>query len=82
MICTRKLPLAFWRDHAERDLPAGKLLRSTHRLAIVEADCATFQAIAADARFYADDDGPQVSAALKASAKATVRALTAAGRKG
>lgn len=74
-----RLPIAFWEDHANRELPAGaEVARPKYHPPghYVECDDATIREILSDARFYADRWGPDlISAGLKMSARATVSAI-------
>jgi hypothetical protein len=76
-----KLPPRFYEDHVSRDLPAGRVVRSTQRHVYVELDRAAHDELESDARFYAEmgSEGafePGLSG-IVASARATLRALDA-----
>lgn len=76
---TVKLPAVFWRDHYERDLPSGRLLKETRSEVTIEATDAELAEILHDAEHYADKYGPDGEglSGLKASARATIKRLTA-----
>lgn len=77
-----RLPPVFYDDHVARALPAGELVRRTSRHVFVELDAAAFDELVSDARYYADEMGDAGfdGHGLVTSARATLRALEAAGR--
>ena len=49
------LPLTFWRDHDERDLPSGEVIRYVGKNRVeIECDDATLDEIENDAQHYSD----------------------------
>lgn len=73
---TIDLPAKFWQDHDERALPAGKLIKVVGNRVRIECTEEELAEILDDAKFYSDVNGPdQLPPGLKASAKATVRAI-------
>lgn len=78
-----KLPPRFYWDHTDRDLPAGRLLRTLASKVEVELDQASYDELMSDADHYAQS-GVQVYGqdlfGLVMSAKATCKALAKAGR--
>lgn len=75
------LPAKFWNDHADRELPAGELVREAGSRVLVKVTCDELSEIRSDASYYADPAGPddyEGRAAMVRSAKATVRAIDAA----
>lgn len=73
-----KLPKAFIDDHMERELPTPEILVTTRRHYIV-ADDENMPELWADARHYADANGPdQLPPGLKTAAIACERAIAAA----
>lgn len=77
---TKKLPVRFFTDHAERDLPTPQILRYTATHVWVRADDPALQELKSDAEHYAHRAGPTAGqpeyAGLRTSARATVRALS------
>lgn len=72
------LPAVFYFDHADRGLPAGRVIRRTKRYVEIHAGAATVAEILSDARYYADPTGAPdwaEGAGIRASARATVRAI-------
>ena len=70
------LPPIFRQDRAERDLPVGEKVESKRGgLVLVEISEADAREYLNDAEHYADANGPDVSLALKVSARATVTRL-------
>ena len=77
-----KVPQRFYLDHVNRDLPAGKIIKSTSKHFIIEVDQATFDELLNDAQFYADasyviEQMGREYIGLVRSAQSTVRALQA-----
>ena len=52
---TLELPARFYDDHADRDLPAGTLLKRLHKRVIVELDAAAYGELLNDADHYSDN---------------------------
>jgi hypothetical protein len=75
-----RLPVFFFRDHEERDLPTPVVLRRTARHVFVSADDIELAELLDDAEFYAHRYGPDGDglSGLKASARATAAAIRAA----
>lgn len=74
------LPALFWRDHDERELPAGRLIEQRGNRVRVECTAAELAEIRSDAAYYSDRHGPdgmdeEYGPRLKRSAAATVRAV-------
>jgi hypothetical protein len=74
---TIKLPPAFYQDHDERDLPTPEGIGKAKSYVLVRADDPALPELLNDAEFYAHPYGPDAEglSGLKASAKATVRAI-------
>ena len=75
------LPPVFYDDHVARELPAGRELKRTKRLVTVQLSLADFDELMNDAEHYAHADGPSGydgETGLRASARATIKRLTAA----
>lgn len=71
------LPMIFYQDHIERDLPGGEWITSSNNArALIRCTSDELDEIMNDAQYYADKDGPDdVQKWLKDSAKRTVRAI-------
>lgn len=78
---TYRLPPTFYEDHTARDLPAGNVVRETKQHVYVSLDAAEFAELLSDASHYSTPGmyGPEYLG-LVSSARATVRALVAAGQ--
>lgn len=77
------LPLLFWEDHDERELPAGEVLTRTARLVKVRLSPDDFDEMLSDASYYSSPYGPRDfsgARGLSQSASATVRRLMQAWR--
>lgn len=79
---TIKVPAAFYDDHAGRELPTPRELGRTKRHITISAHrTPALLELLADARHYADPDGPGAEMiehfGLKRSAAATVSAIRA-----
>ena len=77
-----KVPQRFYLDHVNRDLPAGKIVKTSGKHFIIEVDQATFDELLNDAQFYADasyviEQMGREYIGLVRSAQSTVRALQA-----
>lgn len=72
---TYRLPPRFYDDHVDRDLPAGVELSRTKTHVVVEMDDYVAEEILDDARYYSEPYGPDVDFGLKASARATAKAI-------
>lgn len=78
---TYTLPATFYFDHADRDLPAGEVVKVTKRGVIVNLDHEAYQDLLSDANYYVEV-GPDMGReyfGLVSSARATVRALLKQG---
>lgn len=77
------LPVRFYDDHAERDLPTPVTLKRTGRHVTVALNDPALPELLADALHYADRDGPTAGdpsyRGLKWSATITAEALQGAG---
>jgi hypothetical protein len=73
-----RLPWKFYIDHFERGLPTPDDVKSTDRHVYVSADDPHLNSLWADAEFYAHKFGPDLCPSIKASAKATLAAITKA----
>lgn len=81
---TYQLPPTFYHDHRSRDLPeegTSTVVRETKTAVFVEMDGAAYRDLLSDAEYYSD---PGIARdmgmpGLAASARATVRRLTAEG---
>ena len=73
-----KVPLYFFSDHYERELPTPSVLSRTARTVTVAANDPNLAELLNDAEYYADPDGDWEAdcRGLIASARATVRAIT------
>ena len=79
-----KVPAMFWDDHEERgpgdgdpDKAMAREVSRAGRRVLIEGTAAQIECLRSDAKFYADPWGPdELPPGLKASAKATVKALT------
>lgn len=74
------LPAKFWNDHADRELPAGVLIKTRGNRVQVNCTHDELAEILNDAEYYSDPAGPddyEGRAAMVRSAKATVRAIKA-----
>lgn len=76
-----RIPKAFLLDHWERALPTPEIIRETGRHYFVSADDPAVPELLADADYYAHPYGPDAEwlFGLKASARATAKALRAGG---
>lgn len=74
---TIKLPPAFYEDHDERDLPTPEDIGKAKSYVLVRADDPALGELLDDAEHYAHPWGPDAEglSGLKASARATVRAI-------
>lgn len=74
-----KLPKAFYDDHRDRGLPSGRVVKELSRFYVVRLGPDEYKELLSDARHYASGHswGMEVSIGLIASARATVRRLTA-----
>lgn len=78
------VPEMFWDDHCERcpcdgdpDEAMAREVRRSGRRVLIEGNDAQIECLRSDAKFYSDRWGPdELPPGLKASAKATVRALS------
>jgi hypothetical protein len=79
-----KVAAKFWDDHSERcpcdgdpdSAMAREISRSGNRV-LIEGNDAQIECLRSDAKFYSDPWGPdELPPGLKASAKATVKALS------
>lgn len=79
-----KVPAYFWDDHCERmpcdgdpdEAVAREVSRAGYRV-LIEGNEAQIECLRSDAKFYSDRWGPdELPPGLKASAKATIKALT------
>lgn len=76
-----EVPRYFYDDHVSRELPAGRVLRTTRRYAWVELNESEFAELLSDARHYSNGFSPEHchdADRLMASARATVKRLEAA----
>jgi len=75
---TLRIPERFYRDHADRDLPSGRIVSETSKGLVVELDPEAFKDLLSDAQFYVDMGvgafGPEFLG-LISSARATIKAL-------
>ncbi len=79
-----RIPSRFYEDHVERDLPVPSVIKETQRYIWIDADSPHLSEFLDDAKHYAGDaislsDFPDLIG-VKASAKATVKAIEAALR--
>ncbi len=74
---TIKLPPAFYQDHDERSLPTPEDIGNAKSYVLVRADDPALPELLNDAEYYAHPYGPDGEGlgGLRASAKATVRAI-------
>lgn len=72
-----RIPPAFYADHADRSLPTPEDLSNAKNYVLVRADDPALPELLNDAEYYASPYGPDADylGGLKASAKATVRAI-------
>lgn len=72
-----RLPQKFFTDHWERALPTPEVVRETKSHVFVRADDPALPELLNDAEYYAHPNGPDADwlGGLKASARATVRAI-------
>lgn len=72
-----RIPWVFALDHDERELPTPEIVKSTKSHWWVRADDPALPELLSDAEHYAHPWGPDAEGlgGLKASAKATVRAI-------
>lgn len=78
-----RIPTVFYRDHEERDLPTPTVIRVMRRQLVIRLEDPHTAELLDDARFYADPYGPsEISIGLRASARATARAIEAAMKQG
>jgi hypothetical protein len=75
-----KLPKVFFDDHDERSLPSPEVVKTTKPHYWVRRDDPALAELLSDAEHYCDPNGPDAEGlgGLKRSAKATVKAITAA----
>jgi len=75
---TVTLPPRFYDDHADRDLPAGRVIGRTRKSVTVELTAAEWTELRSDADHYANSNayGDPEFRGLIASARATLRRLT------
>jgi len=73
-----RLPWKFYIDHFERGLPTPDDVKSTDRHVYVSADDPNLNSLWADAEYYAHKFGPDLCPSIKASAKATLAAISKA----
>jgi len=75
------IPRTFWIDHADRcGDHAGfrELVAEMGTRVIVDLDAVALANLKSDAEYYASEDGPdRIGGGLRASARATLRALNA-----
>jgi hypothetical protein len=76
---TVSVPLVFWSDHEDRDLPTPTPTRRDGAKVVIPLYGAETDELLADAEHYAHKDGPG-SIGLKSSARATVKAISEARR--
>lgn len=72
------LPATFWHDHADRELPAGVLIKERGRRVQVNCTRAELDEIRSDAAYYSDKSGGpdwEEGGPIRRSAAATVRAI-------
>lgn len=76
---TIRLPVKFFRDHYERDLPTPSVVKETRSHVWVRSDDPAIADLRADAEHYGDPDSfePEYRH-LRKSAQATIAALDAA----
>jgi hypothetical protein len=74
---TIKLPPSFYEDHLERDLPTPEDVGNAKSYVVIRADDPALPELLDDAEHYAHPWGPDAEglSGLKASARATVRAI-------
>lgn len=73
---TVRVPRTFYSDHEDRDLPTPRELGGGARYVIIDVRDPALVDLLADARYYADADGPDLAdRSLRRSAAATVKAL-------
>jgi hypothetical protein len=74
-----RLPWRFYRDHEERALPSGVVVKQSAAHVLVACTDDELAEIESDARFYADEHGPDGEglSGIKSSARATIRAIEA-----
>lgn len=71
-----RIPDAFIRDHQDRELPTPRVVKSTARHNWIDAADPAVAELLNDAEHYAHPHGPDgVSLGLKASARATAKAI-------
>lgn len=73
-----RLPLAFYDDHVERDLPAGKVLKRLTKHVDVELTWPEYAEVLSDARHYRDSMGDWTGSyanEVRRSARDTVKVL-------
>lgn len=78
---TVDLPVRFYEDHVDRDLPAGTLIKQAVKFTRVELDREAYDDLLSDAEYYADSEGFDMREGLMrglvASARATIKKLRA-----
>lgn len=76
---TITLPITYYRDYMDRELPAGRIERVTRLTVTVQLDQAAFDEMLSDASYYAAPHGGAVNdPSLKRSAERALRRLLAA----
>jgi hypothetical protein len=75
-----KVPMCFYQDHRDRALPTPTDHGNAKRYALIELDDPATADLLSDAEFYCHPNGPDAYylGGLKASAKATVKAIKGA----
>ena len=72
-----KLPRKFFEDHEDRALPTPEIVKENKRNIWIDRNDPNLEELKSDAEFYSDPWGPEVSVALRNSAKATLAAIIA-----
>jgi len=74
-----RIPHGFFDDHRDRALPTPEILRHTGRHYWIDTAAAEYAALISDARYYADQYGPDGAPHVVRMAKDLLRAVTKGG---
>jgi len=72
-----RIPQKFYDDHTVSSIPIPRRIKTTRQHYYLDEDDILIHDLLSNAEFYADPWGPEGGAGLKASAKATVKAIRA-----
>lgn len=71
----KRIPITFFEDHAQRELPTPVIQHQTKSHYWIRADDPAIGELLSDARYYADKDGPDGAPWLIPAARALLKAL-------